>query len=649
MKKTISVILCLITCFLILTLSTPVAFAASYSGSCSENIVWSLNTSDGTLTISGTGAMNDYSLSSVPGWDRYQNYVKSVVFADDITSVGAYTFYNGGNGYKYKKLTSVDLGSVETIGEYAFRGCAFINSITNASSVKAIEDYAFLSCSAIADFPFSSIITIGNGAFNNCAGLSDFTFPTTIKTIGSAAFENCDSLTSITIPTSLTSVGDRAFAGCDGVTNVYFNSNSLSTVGNGVFSDTGVQSGATLTIGNNIGSIPVGMFSYFGRLTTVLGGANVSTINDDAFAHTGLTSFNVAAETSTISASAFADTQSLTAFTVDSDSQDYSANSAGILLNRYGTQLVRYPGGKTATNYTIPSSIKTIAEGALRESKYLKALVVPSSITTIPANCCKNCPALQTLSLASTVKTIGIYAFQNCDVLYSVSMNGVQTISNYAFAECESLPNLVTPSSLTSIGNFAFFGCTAMTQVSLTSGITSIGAYAFYNCLSLATVSVPTTVTTINEGAFSFCSSLTSVTLSEGLNTIGDYAFLSCSALLSLTIPSTIRSMGKYCAGFDYKTGSKPNFSVTKVSGFVLYGTSGTQANTYATNNSITFQTTGAEEEIVLVDTDTPVEQNEPAAEAVGIFDFFGNLKLADLMIRFVELFKIIYSILVLF
>lgn len=646
MKKTISVILCLVTCFLILTLSTPVAFAASYNGTCGDEIEWSLNTVDGVLTISGAGDMSDYSLSSVPGWDRYQNYVKSVVFADGVTSVGAYTFYNGGNGYKYKKLTSVDLGSVETIGKYAFRGCAYINSISNADSVTLINDYAFLSCSAITDFPFSSIITIGNSAFVNCANLATPVFSTNLKTIGSTSFENCDSITSITLPTSITSIGDRAFAKCDGITDVYFNSNSVSTVGNGVFSDSGVQGGATLTIGSNISSIPAGMFSYFGRLTTVNGGENVSTINDDAFSHTGITAFNIGAAVKTIGVTAFADTQSLTAFTVDSENEDYSANSAGILLNKLGKQLVRYPGGKTTINYTIPSTVTSICEGAFRESKYLQGVVVSSSITTIPANCFKNSSALATVSLASTVKTIGIYAFQNCNALTSISMSGVTTISNYAFAECKNLPSLTTSSNLKTIGSFAFYNCNSITTLTINSGVTSIGSYAFYNCLNLATVTIPATTTTINECAFAFCSSLTSVTLSSGLKTIGSYAFLSCSALKSLTVPSTVTSMGTYCAGYNYTSGSKSSMKVSTVSGFVLYGESGSTANTYATNNSLTFQTASAdEEEIVIFDDST--QQDNTATEINTISELLGSFKILEFIKNLIKIIKDFWGIII--
>ena len=53
---------------------------ATYSGTCGTNVNWSLDTSTGELTISGTGAMTDYSYGNWAPWYDYKDTIKKVVF-----------------------------------------------------------------------------------------------------------------------------------------------------------------------------------------------------------------------------------------------------------------------------------------------------------------------------------------------------------------------------------------------------------------------------------------------------------------------------------------------------------------------------------------------------------------------------------------
>ena len=84
--------------FLVLTLVlllsvVPTAFAAGYviaSGECGENLTWELD-SGGTLTIYGTGSMQDYYSKSAP-WYKYRSSIQSVMLEDGVTSIGAYAF-----------------------------------------------------------------------------------------------------------------------------------------------------------------------------------------------------------------------------------------------------------------------------------------------------------------------------------------------------------------------------------------------------------------------------------------------------------------------------------------------------------------------------------------------------------------------------
>ena len=128
-----------------------------------------------------------------------------------------------------------------------------------------------------------------------------------------------------------------------------------------------------------------------------------------------------------------------------------------------------------------------------------------------------------------------------------------------------SIKSVVISEGVTSIGNSAFFECNNLTSVTIPEGVTSIGNSAFFKCSSLTTVTIPSSVTSIGDHAFSDCSSLTSVTIPEGVTSIGDYAFSGCSSLTSVTIPMTLTSIGSSCFfGSDlkdiYYTGVKSQF-----------------------------------------------------------------------------------------
>lgn len=125
-------------------LLTVVALFTAYlctwaqSGTCGENLTWSIQ--DGTLTISGTGEMESYSGEYNVPWYNYRNGINNIVIMNGVTSVGDYAFVGC-------SLTSVTIGnSVMTIGEHAFTGCSKLASVSIPNSVKSIGENAFDGC-----------------------------------------------------------------------------------------------------------------------------------------------------------------------------------------------------------------------------------------------------------------------------------------------------------------------------------------------------------------------------------------------------------------------------------------------------------------------------------------------------------------------
>ena len=122
---------------------------------------------------------------------------------------------------------------------------------------------------------------------------------------------------------------------------------------------------------------------------------------------------------------------------------------------------------------------------------------------------------------------------------YSVK-EGTRIICDCAFFGCDSLSEIVIPSSVTSIGYSAFFGCDSLSEIVIPSSVTSIGKGAFSSCDSLSEIVIPSSVTSIGDHAFSGCDSLSEIVIPSGVTSIGNYAFSGCSSLKYISIPKSV-------------------------------------------------------------------------------------------------------------
>ena len=271
----------------------PCITASGTCGAEGDNVVWELSC-DGVLTISGTGAMEDYPSSTTKPWAEFRTIIKELVVKEGVTSIGDRSFSAGtahlNEGYKIESLTLPN--SLTRIGQFAFFDCTTLASLQIPENVESIgyaafydcnltsvfipasvtnieksafEDNTFLAsmevengnlvydsredCNAIIETASNTLISgcqnsvipvgivaIGDAAFRQCSRLTAITFPEGIKTIGPNAFDECSGLTSIELPEGVTTIGEIAFHSCLNVTSVIL-PNSLTRIGASAFAN----------------------------------------------------------------------------------------------------------------------------------------------------------------------------------------------------------------------------------------------------------------------------------------------------------------------------------------------------------------------------------------------------------------------------
>ena len=160
----------------------------------------------------------------------------SIEIPNSVTSIENLAFGNCSG------LTSITIPkSVTNIENNAFGGCSGLTKVTLNSNAIASKSYSY--SSKLVDIFGAqvkvyvlgdNVTSIGNYAFRNCYDLTSITIPNSVTSIGARAFDCCSGLTSVTIPNSVTSIGSYAFYGCSGLTSITI-PNNVTSIGSGAF------------------------------------------------------------------------------------------------------------------------------------------------------------------------------------------------------------------------------------------------------------------------------------------------------------------------------------------------------------------------------------------------------------------------------
>ena len=493
--------------------------SAATSGNCGatgheSDVTWSFDESSGTLTISGTGAMADYTVNGTVDdrpWKDYAESITKVQISEGVTSLGRCAFQN----LTALKETNIP-ASITQLGDHIYRGDASLTTVNWAEGFKAptitdtdsnastysgryVPTSMFDGCTSLGtDQELSawlpeSFTGVGCAAFRGTAFKVDFEKWTNLGYIGARSFEKMPNLDAVTVKSNWT-LGLRGNNSCafigSGVKSAVIE--SRENIPFGLFKD--CKSLTSVTLPDDAKTI--GLYAFAG--TTALESIdlkNVETISDYAFSDSGIEKLVFPESLKKVEDRAFCKNKALTKLTI---------NSSNLEIKRafMGCSALSYVETSAGTNVTFNSSFgagsqdgetactgvtKLVANGTIRGSitalTGLKELTVNGSSetgltgTTVP-------DSVETLTITGDQWQMGGYVFAQHpkpkNLVVTAKKVTPQTDAKATFRSNLTLETAQFTGDDVTLNQQMFLGCSNLNQLDLSKVKTlEIGAGCF--------------------------------------------------------------------------------------------------------------------------------------------------------------------------
>lgn len=611
---------------IIFTLFWASFFTLNAQSGTMGNLSWSIQT-DGTLKITGTGAMPDYGYGNAPWYSSRQSILKISV-QQGVTSVGNFAFYY------LNKVTDITLPtSVERIGNYAFSYCSALKTVlipTN-SALTSIGDNAFQACPAIESlwlpatisvinyytlygFNGNIVIDTNNPNYSSIDGVlynknkttilrcppnktGVFEIPNTVKIIGVFSFDNCHNISGIVIPNSVTDIQNYAFSNAKGIYSsiinlpasvryigrMAFGNNSFNKISidsanpyfsieNGIIYDKNKENlyrchnvdGDVVNIPLSVHTIADSAFFDCYYIRKVQLPASVQRIGNKAFYHAGIKSIELPDKLSSIGYAAFDSCFFLTSVVFPASLQEVRDKAF------YCASVSSFYVNNTVpfsfgnNNVFLSNAVLYVPSGT--KSTYEKANGW-SAFKQIVEPTSKSIQLSYPGTLGKNISQLERNGLTNLTITGSIDAR------DFKFMR-DSLPVLQSLNiKNTTVSEYTG---TAGTIVGSTASVkytaNSIPTYAFNKHKLLKSIELPTQTDSIMQYAFSDCSNLNDFKLSTGLKKIFYMALGNCTSISKIDIPNTVSAIEDLSfSGCDFDSIFVHYSTPLKLSGKVFY------------------------------------------------------------------------------
>lgn len=457
-----------------------------------------------------------------------------------------------------KPLQSINMENASYLTTFSFSDFTNLKHATLPRTLVEIPQKAFFNCPLTTINLPGTVEKIGNYAFKGTSLSGSLYLPNSLKTIGISAFEGLKLTGTLTIPDSVTTISSEAFYNNKFTKLVIGQNSSLTTIGNNAFRNNQISNAIALpksltTVGYNAfraNSISKLALNY-----------GLKSIGYEAFESNKITgTINIPVTVEKIDAQAFKSNQ-IEAVIFNKDSALTTLGSYAFSNNKISNAIMM-PKGLTKissyvfSNNTISSlsfeegSVATVIErnAFSGQAKSIKGtLEIPASVTSIDFWAFTGALDVNLLTFGENSKliTLGEAVFTNNIIkkvvipssLVTVGSGGqggaftnagieelifeenshLETIETRAF-QINKISSVVIPKSVKTI-SFNAFGNNAIKNLSFEAGsvLTTIGEQAFsLNALTTEGLGkLPNTLTSLATNAFSANAGLTQITLTS--------------------------------------------------------------------------------------------------------------------------------------